>query len=80
MCSSDLLIQIFVDILATSPRMTEAIGQKVHVVDGLIDAAFYGGRPAPEEMARRIEVFLGENQGYEDLIDQIGRASGRERA
>jgi [glutamine synthetase] adenylyltransferase / [glutamine synthetase]-adenylyl-L-tyrosine phosphorylase len=72
------LIQVFVDLLATAPRLTEAIGHKVHVVDGLIDAAFYGATPDPEELAARMDVFLSEAKSYEDLIDRA-RIVGREQ-
>ncbi|NOZ32322.1 MAG: bifunctional [glutamine synthetase] adenylyltransferase/[glutamine synthetase]-adenylyl-L-tyrosine phosphorylase [Alphaproteobacteria bacterium] len=73
------LVQIFVDLLATAPRLTDAIGHKVHVIDALIDTAFYGGALDRDELADRIdEEYLGENNSYEDLIDRA-RIVGHEQ-
>ncbi len=72
------LRRLLVDFMASAPRMTEAVLKRVHIVDGLIDPAFYGHAPTPAELAHRIDAFLGQARDYEDLIDRA-RIMGQEQ-
>ncbi|HUV32832.1 MAG TPA: bifunctional [glutamine synthetase] adenylyltransferase/[glutamine synthetase]-adenylyl-L-tyrosine phosphorylase, partial [Devosiaceae bacterium] len=76
--NSAQLLKLIVDFMASAPRMTEAVSQRVHIVDGLIDPEFYGYAPTRDELERRIDGFLGEARGFEDLIDRA-RIMGQEQ-
>ncbi len=66
----DYLRRLLVDFMASAPRLSEAVIHRAHIMDGLIDPAF------PSEINRRaalvgkVDGFLAEAQGYEDLIDR----------
>jgi len=69
---------VMIDFMAAAPRMTEAILQRVHIVDGLIDPAFYDEVPDAETLKAKAREFLGEARSYEDLIDRA-RIFGQEQ-
>jgi glutamate-ammonia-ligase adenylyltransferase len=69
---------VMIDFMAAAPRMTDAILQRVHIVDGLIDPAFYDEVPDAETLKAKASEFLGEARSYEDLIDRA-RIFGQEQ-
>ncbi|MGJ8528454.1 bifunctional [glutamine synthetase] adenylyltransferase/[glutamine synthetase]-adenylyl-L-tyrosine phosphorylase [Maritalea sp.] len=72
------LQHLLIDFMAAAPRMTDAILTRVHIVDGLIDPAFYDDVPSPETINQKAQEFLGEARSYEDLIDRA-RIFGQEQ-
>jgi glutamate-ammonia-ligase adenylyltransferase len=72
------LQNVLIDFMAAAPRMTDAILRRVHIVDGLIDPAFYDEVPSPHTIDVRAKEFLGEARSYEDLIDRA-RIFGQEQ-
>lgn len=76
--SNQRLQQVLIDFMAAAPRMTDAILRRVHIVDGLIDPAFYDEVPSAQTIDMRAQEFLGEARSYEDLIDRA-RIFGQEQ-
>jgi glutamate-ammonia-ligase adenylyltransferase len=72
------LQHVLVDCMAAAPLMMDAILRRVHIVDGLIDPAFYDEIPSPEKINEKAEEFLKEARSYEDLIDRA-RIFGQEQ-
>ena len=73
------LQQVLVDCMAAAPRMMDAVLRRVHIVDGLIDPAFYDDIPTAETLSFKAKEFLSEARSYEDLIDRA-RIFGQEQA
>lgn len=76
--NSDQLRRVFIDVMAAAPKMMEAVLQRVHIVDGLIDPAFYAELPTREELTERIDGFLDEARDFEEFIDRA-RIMGQEQ-
>lgn len=72
------LQNVLIDFMAAAPRMTDAILRRVHIVDGLIDPAFYDEVPTAKTIDTKAHDFLGEARSYEDLIDRA-RIFGQEQ-
>ncbi len=70
LAAQDYLRRLLVDFMASAPRLSEAVIHRAHILDGLIDPAF------PSEINRRaalvgkVDGFLADAQGYEDLLDR----------
>ena len=65
------LVALIASILASAPRLGDILGQHPHVMDALIDPAFFGALPDEAELARKIGRELAEAAGYEDLLDKV---------
>ncbi|WP_424981770.1 bifunctional [glutamine synthetase] adenylyltransferase/[glutamine synthetase]-adenylyl-L-tyrosine phosphorylase [Maritalea sp. S77] len=76
--NNERLRHLLVDFMASAPRMTDAILRRVHIVDGLIDPAFYDEIPTVAALTEKANDFLGEARNYEDLIDR-SRIFGQEQ-
>lgn len=76
--NNERLRHLLVDFMASAPRMTDAILRRVHIVDGLIDPAFYDEIPTVDALTQKANDFLGEARNYEDLIDR-SRIFGQEQ-
>ena len=64
------LLGLLAMILATAPRLAETIVQRAHVLDALIDPAFFGTLPDRATLARRLAATLGEARSFEDVLDR----------
>ena len=74
----DDLRTLLVQLLASAPRMAEAVIHRTHVMDSLIDPAFadiVARRPA---LVARVESFLGDARDYQEVIDRA-RIIGQEQ-
>lgn len=72
------LCRLLVAFMASAPRMAEAVIHRAHVMDGLIDPAFADGVSSTDILIEKIDVFLGQAQSFEDLIDRA-RIIGQEQ-
>ena len=69
---------LLVQLLASAPRMADAVIHRAHVMDSLIDPAFadiVARRPA---LVARVESFLGDARDYQEVIDRA-RIIGQEQ-
>jgi glutamate-ammonia-ligase adenylyltransferase len=74
----DDLRTLLVQLLASAPRMADAVIHRAHVMDSLIDPAFadiVARRPA---LVARVESFLGDARDYQEVIDRA-RIIGQEQ-
>ncbi len=73
------LLGLLAMTLATAPRLAEAVAHHPHVLDAVIEPAFFGRVPERKVLAERVARTLGEANGYEDMLDRA-RIFGQEQA
>ena len=73
------LMALIATIMGTAPRLAEVIIRHVHVLDALIEPAFFGWLPSRAMLETRLAVTLAEAGSYEDLLDRA-RVFGQEQA
>src|SRR5690606_7130866 len=61
---------LLVGLLASAPRMAEAVIHRAHVMDGLIDPAFADQVRRREVLLDKIEGFFADARDYQDVIDR----------
>jgi glutamate-ammonia-ligase adenylyltransferase len=66
-------------ILGTAPRLAETIVQRAHVLDALIEPAFFGNLPDRKTLERRLDATLGEAESFEDVLNRA-RIFGQEQS
>jgi glutamate-ammonia-ligase adenylyltransferase len=69
---------LLVQLLASAPRMAEAVIHRAHVMDGLIDPAFANDVTHRDVLIAKVDAFLAEARSYEELIDRA-RIIGQEQ-
>ncbi len=77
--SNRQLLGLLAMVLGTAPRLAETIVQRAHVLDALLDPAFFGSLPGKETLAARLARTLDEARSFEDLLDRA-RIFGQEQA
>lgn len=65
------LLTLIATMMGTAPRLAEVVIQRVHVLDALIEPAFFGTLPSRETLEARLAVTLGEAGPYEDVLDRL---------
>ncbi|MEQ1902046.1 MAG: bifunctional [glutamine synthetase] adenylyltransferase/[glutamine synthetase]-adenylyl-L-tyrosine phosphorylase [Devosia sp.] len=69
---------LLVQLMASAPRMAEAVIHRAHVMDALIDPAFADDVSRQSVLVAKVEAFLGEARDYQDVIDRA-RIIGQEQ-
>ncbi len=72
------LCQLLVAFMASAPRMADAVIQRAHVLDGMIDPARTAEIIDPQILMQKVEGFLAEATGFEDVIERA-RIIGQEQ-
>ena len=72
------LRSLLVALMASSPRMAEAVIHRAHVMDALIDPAFADDVRRRKLLVRKVGDFLDEARDYQDVIDRA-RIIGQEQ-
>ncbi len=73
------LLGLLATTMATAPRLAETVAQRPHVLDAVIEPAFFGRVPERKVLAERVARTLGDATGYEDVLDRA-RIFGQEQA
>ena len=76
--SNTSLLNLLVTVLAAAPRLAETIVHRAHVMDALLDPAFFGSVPDADLLRQRLAESLGEARDYEDVLDRA-RIFGQEQ-
>jgi len=69
---------LLVQLMASAPRMAEAVIHRAHVMDGLIDPAFANDVTHRDVLVAKVDAFLAEARSYEEIIDRA-RIIGQEQ-
>ena len=72
------LLTLLVQLMASAPRMSEAVIHRAHVMDGLIDPAFATDVTHRDVLIAKVDAFLAEARSYEEVIDRA-RIIGQEQ-
>lgn len=72
------LCRLLVAFMASAPRMADAVIRRAHVLDGLIDPTRSDEVVDPDVLSDKLNSFLNEADGFEDLIDRA-RILGQEQ-
>ncbi len=67
------LIDLIVDIAATSPALSRYLGRNAQVFDAVIGGSFFEPWPGAEEICARLAALLQETQDYEARLDAARR-------
>ena len=70
--------RLLVQLMASAPRMSEAVIHRAHVMDGLIDPAFADDVTRRDVLIAKVDAFLAEARSYEEIIDRA-RIIGQEQ-
>jgi glutamate-ammonia-ligase adenylyltransferase len=73
------LLDLFATIMGVAPRLAETIIQRTHVLDAVIEPAFFGRLPERAILEERLAVSLREARSYEDALDRA-RIFGQEQS
>ncbi len=73
------LLDLMATIMGVAPRLAETIIQRAHVLDAVIDPAFFGRLPERAVLEKRLAATLAEARSYEDELDR-SRVFGQEQA
>ena len=76
--NNENLCQMLVAFMASAPRLAEAVIHRAHVMDALIDPAFVDGISETKILIDKVDSFLSQANGFEDLIDRA-RIIGQEQ-
>jgi glutamate-ammonia-ligase adenylyltransferase len=69
---------LLVQLMASAPRMSEAVIHRAHVMDGLIDPAFANEVTHRDVLIAKVDAFLADSRSYEEIIDRA-RIIGQEQ-
>jgi glutamate-ammonia-ligase adenylyltransferase len=73
------LLDLLAMIMGTAPRLAETVIQRAHVLDAVIEPAFFGRLPERASLEKRLAATLDEAESYEDALDRA-RIFGQEQA
>ncbi|MCW5695258.1 MAG: bifunctional [glutamine synthetase] adenylyltransferase/[glutamine synthetase]-adenylyl-L-tyrosine phosphorylase [Bauldia sp.] len=72
------LLTLFARILGTAPRLADILTRRPHVIDGVLEPAFFGRLPDRATLGERLRLSLTEARGFEDILDR-SRVFGQEQ-
>jgi glutamate-ammonia-ligase adenylyltransferase len=68
--SNPHLFNLLTMVMGNAPRMAEIVSKRVHVLDALLDPAFFGGAPSAEQIETALAVTLDQAGYYEEALDR----------
>ena len=72
------LRELLVQLMASAPRMAEAVIHRAHVMDALIDPAFADEVSRRAVLVAKVDAFLSDARDYQEVIDRA-RIIGQEQ-
>jgi glutamate-ammonia-ligase adenylyltransferase len=76
--SNPALLDLIATIMGTAPRLAETIIRRAHVLDTLIEPAFFGQLPDRQALQERLDQAFAESGSYEEILDRA-RVFGQEQ-
>jgi [glutamine synthetase] adenylyltransferase / [glutamine synthetase]-adenylyl-L-tyrosine phosphorylase len=65
------LVRFVALMLGVAPRLADILAQNPHLIDPLIDPAFFGSLPDEAKLESELALALGETRSYEDVLDAV---------
>ncbi|HUG61867.1 MAG TPA: bifunctional [glutamine synthetase] adenylyltransferase/[glutamine synthetase]-adenylyl-L-tyrosine phosphorylase [Methylomirabilota bacterium] len=72
------LMDLTATIMGTAPRLADIVARRPHVMDALLEPAFFERVPTREVLAQRLAFTLGESVAFEEALDRA-RIFGQEQ-
>src|SRR5262249_36740543 len=72
------LLDLIASIMGTAPTLAETIVQRAHVLDALIEPAFFNRLPDRTTLQQRLEKSIEQADTYEEILNR-GRIFGQEQ-
>ncbi|WEK48523.1 MAG: bifunctional [glutamine synthetase] adenylyltransferase/[glutamine synthetase]-adenylyl-L-tyrosine phosphorylase [Candidatus Kaistia colombiensis] len=72
------LLNLLATIMGTAPRLAEIVTARPHVLDAVLDPAFFGRLPDKATLTARLQDMLAEAVSLEDVLDRA-RIFGKEQ-
>ncbi|MFT0891128.1 bifunctional [glutamine synthetase] adenylyltransferase/[glutamine synthetase]-adenylyl-L-tyrosine phosphorylase [Pseudochelatococcus sp. G4_1912] len=80
--SNDRLLALFADLLGSAPRLTDVVAQSPHVLDAVIDPAFFSASVDAQTVSERVRALVahaGATEGaFEEFLDRARDAARQE--
>ncbi len=73
------LLNLIAMVMGTAPRLGDIVTARPHVLDALLDPAFFGPLPERSVVAARLEAMLAGATALEEVLDRV-RIFGKEQA
>ncbi len=73
------LLNLLAMVMGTAPRLADIVTARPHVLDALLDPAFFGRLPDRATIAARLEAMLVGATALEEVLDRV-RIFGKEQA
>ena len=68
--SNPELLRLLATVMGAAPRLSELVSKRVHVLDAVLDPAFFGAMPTAEEFRAGLKRTLDLARFYEDALDR----------
>ncbi|MEM9631387.1 MAG: bifunctional [glutamine synthetase] adenylyltransferase/[glutamine synthetase]-adenylyl-L-tyrosine phosphorylase [Pseudomonadota bacterium] len=68
--SNPQLLTLLATVMGAAPRMAETVSKRVHVLDAVLDPAFFGAMPSVEEFRAGLDRTLAQARFYEEALDR----------
>ncbi|WP_420411242.1 bifunctional [glutamine synthetase] adenylyltransferase/[glutamine synthetase]-adenylyl-L-tyrosine phosphorylase [Roseibium sp.] len=68
--SNPQLLTLLATTMGAAPRMADIVSKRVHVLDTVLDPAFFGAMPSVEEFRVGLDRTLSQSQFYEEALDR----------
>ncbi|MTI43728.1 glutamate-ammonia-ligase adenylyltransferase [Roseibium hamelinense] len=68
--SNPHLLNLLATVMGSAPRMAETVSRRVHVLDSVLDPAFFGAMPSVQEFRDGLDRTLNQAQFYEEALDR----------
>ncbi|MHA7773644.1 bifunctional [glutamine synthetase] adenylyltransferase/[glutamine synthetase]-adenylyl-L-tyrosine phosphorylase [Roseibium sp. M-1] len=68
--SNPQLLTLLATTMGAAPRMAETVSKRVHVLDAVLDPAFFGAMPSVEEFRTGLDRTLAQARFYEEALDR----------
>ncbi len=76
--SNPSFMAFLADALGTAPRLRDKVIKRPHILDAILEPAFFATLPDASVLKQRLERTLKEGQGFEDKLDRA-RIFGQEQ-
>jgi len=68
--SNPHLLNLLAQVMGSAPRMADTVSRRVHVLDAVLDPAFFGAMPSLEEFREGLDRTLLQARFYEEALDR----------
>ncbi|WP_417680168.1 bifunctional [glutamine synthetase] adenylyltransferase/[glutamine synthetase]-adenylyl-L-tyrosine phosphorylase [Roseibium sp.] len=68
--SNPQLLTLLATVMGSAPRMAETVSRRIHVLDTVLDPAFFGAMPSVDEFREGLDRTLAMARYYEEALDR----------